>query len=57
MVQTMYDKYDELEESTRNYEEEDYFYELLRKENLETKEKQIKYCWDLKRKRIYSGYP
>lgn len=43
------DKYDELLESERNYEEEDYFYQLEVQDGVETKEKQIAHSWKRKK--------
>jgi len=51
------DKYDEMIESERDYESEDYYYEQLRSDNLETKDKQEKMCWDIRSGRYYSEYP
>ena len=50
-------KYDELVESERDYESEDYAWQQLERENLETREKQEKLCWDMKRKRYYTDFP
>lgn len=41
------DKYDELEESERDYEAEDYFWEQERRAGTETREKQERLCWKL----------
>jgi hypothetical protein len=43
------DKYDILEESERDYESEDYFYEQQRRAGVETKEKQVRYCYNMLR--------
>jgi hypothetical protein len=45
------DKYDQLLESARDYEEEDYFYEQLRCYGLGTKEEQIEAMWSAKKGR------
>jgi hypothetical protein len=49
------DKYDELEESERNYRDEDYFYQIQVGLGIETREKQEAICWkkhrESKRKR------
>lgn len=44
------DKYDILVESERDVEAEDYFYEIHRREGVETKEKQIRFCYDMHKK-------
>jgi hypothetical protein len=43
------DKYDRLIESARDYEAEDYYYEQQRRAGVETKEKQVRLCYDLLR--------
>lgn len=42
------DKYDQLEDSVRDFEDEDYFYELERRYGVETKEEQIANCYRLR---------
>ena len=51
------DKYDEMIESERDYEAEDYYFEQLARLDLETQEKQEKMCWDMKRQRYFTEYP
>jgi hypothetical protein len=51
------DRYDEMIESERDYEAEDYFFEQDLRNGVETKEKQIALCWDMKRGRYFSEYP
>ena len=53
----MPDKYDDLIESERDYEEEDYYYELQVRANIETKEKQEQLCYAMKNMRHYTDYP
>ena len=47
------DKYDQLIESERDYEEEDYFYEQSVRDGVETKEKQERLCWKLRKARNF----
>lgn len=42
------DKYDLMIESERDYEADDYYYQHLVRDNLETKEKQMKHCWEMR---------
>jgi hypothetical protein len=53
----MTDKYDDLMESERDYESEDYYWHQLERDNLETREKQEQLCWKMKNMRYFTDYP
>jgi hypothetical protein len=51
------DKYDQLIESERDYEAEDYYHQQEVNAGVETKEKQEALCWEMRNKRYFTEYP